>query len=244
MWLPHTRIIYANHPSYSVNYDSGSVAKRKSLLESILDGCGHADGLGRFYLFTDRGYIPTSQKVPRPEDIECVINLLRVLIELCLGPRLRLPQLNLEVNGFYQLEAWHFRYFKYLQQNSQDAGGRRQNRLQATLVPIFRSIHRCIRPDSLYLHRYKVDWKELSKAVAEALPQVDQLHESLAEDVSEDSIHYFVDDRKDNNVDLSGATGKEAVMLGLEAMRVRLMPFLQSTQLRSERICTWVGRVE
>jgi hypothetical protein len=184
MRLPHTRIIRANHPSHAVNYHNGCVVKRKSLLESILDGCGHMNDLERFYLFTDRGYTPISQKMPRPEDAECVINLLRVLIELCLGPRLRLPQLNLGVNGFYRLEGWRLRYFEHVQQNRGDADSCRKNRMKTVLVPIFKSINRCISPDSLYLHRdslylhrYKVDWTELSRAVAEAVMRTsDQTH--------------------------------------------------------------------
>jgi hypothetical protein len=148
------------------------------------------------------------------------------------------------VNGFYRLENWHVRYFEYVQQNSGEADRRRQNRMTTVLVPIFKSINRCISPDSLYLHCYKVYWKELSKVVAEALPQVDQLREFLAENISGDNMRTFVDDRNDNSVSLSGATDKEAVMLGLEAVRLRLMPFLQSTQRRSERNCTWVGFAE
>lgn len=200
--------------------------------------------LERFHLFTDRGYIPSSQRVPRPGDAESVINLLRVLIELCLGPRLRLPQLNLGLNGFYRLQNWHVRYFEYVQQHSEEADSQRQNWMTTVLVPIFKSINRCISPDSLYLHCYKVYWEELSKAVADALPQVDQLREFLAEDISDDNMHTFVDDRNNYIVSLSGATGKEAVMLGLEAVRLRVMPFLRSTQRRSERNCTWVGFAE
>jgi hypothetical protein len=53
-----------------------------------------------------------------------------------------------------------------------------------------------------------------------------------------------VDDRNDNSTRLGDATGKEAVMLELEAVRLHLMPFLQSTQWRSERNCTWLGFAE
>lgn len=188
--------------------------------------------------------MPSSQRVLRPGDTEPVINLLRVLIELCLGPRLRLPQLNLGLYGFYRLENWHIRYFEHVQQEKGEAESQHQNRMTTVLVPIFKSINRCISPDSLYLHCYKVHWEELSKVLAEAFPQVDQLREFLTEDIPNDNMCTFVDDRNDNNVSLGAAAGKEDVMLRLEALRLRLMPFLQSTQRQSERNRVWIGFAE
>lgn len=214
---------------------------RKSLLKSILDGCGHIDSPKDSYLFTERGYTSPIRQASCAEEAECVINLLRLLIELCLGPRFRLPQLNLGSEGFYRLEGWHIRYFASHRRKVGGTNNCRQNRITAVLAPIFKALNRCVSPDSIYLQRYKVDWKQLPKEMKDALQRVNQLCEFLAHDHFNDDIDYLTTNRQDSGMESYKETNKQVVILQLEAIRLRLSPLLQTMQPQLKRSLVWVG---
>lgn len=234
-------MIYAKHPSYSVNYHSDCIAKRRSLLKSILDACGRPDDPEDSYLFTNRGYIPAIREASCAEDAESIINLLRLLVELCLGPSLRLPQLNLVSKGFYRLEPWHIRYFEFHREDIIAQNNRRQNRITRVLAPVFKSLNRCVSPDSIYLQHYNVDWKQLTKEIKDSSPRVNQLCDSVAHDFYSDDINYYTPGFRNSGVVSHGEINKQVIISEMAAIRFRLAPFLESMRSQLQRSCEWIG---
>jgi hypothetical protein len=120
----------------------------------------------------------------------------------------------------------------------------RQSRITAVLAPIFKALNRCILPDSIYLQRYKVDWKQVTEEMKDALPQVNQLCEFQAQDNFSDDIDYLTTDRKYSGVESYGVINKPGVISQLEAIRLQLAPFLQSMQPQLKRSRDWVELAE
>ncbi|KAF2181006.1 hypothetical protein K469DRAFT_692522 [Zopfia rhizophila CBS 207.26] len=168
------QLVYAIHPSHSVNHNKNHAKKRKELLRSICEACeklNHRWDEGSWEERFLNGELSIPQAVPASEsrftlskDTKCVESFLEVILILCFPPQYHLPSLSI-VPGvrYYDLQNWHKKWFRHMERY-RDATHDLENHARALLIPVFKQLNRSFRRTSWFLPTYEVDWVSVRRA--------------------------------------------------------------------------------
>jgi hypothetical protein len=170
-----TQLVYAIHPSRSVNFEKTDAQMRKQLLRSICEACEKLDGRWDEDSWEERflnGELSIPQAMPasesrftRSEDTKCVETFLGVILKLCFLPQHRLPSQSIvpRLHCQYHLEHWHEKWFRHME-TYRDAIGYPEHQARSLLIPVFKQLNRSFRRNSWFLPAYEVDWAGVHQA--------------------------------------------------------------------------------
>jgi len=165
-----TTVVYAMHPSRSVNHEEANPDMRKELFRSICEACHTLSGTWNEDAWEDdiQNYtsavseigVASASRFTISQNTKRLESFLEVVLRSCFLPVHRLPSINVakRTHQRYRLEHWHNDWFKHVKEDL-SATGNREHQAREFLIRTFEQLNGVFRRISWYRPIYEVvDW--------------------------------------------------------------------------------------
>jgi hypothetical protein len=159
------KIIYAKHPSHSVNYHNEDIKLRNGLLASIREAIrcmNHERNRNKFIPSTMNELHLYKTPAPKIWPVDCVhttsmIDFLDMLMTLCFRPNHMLPKRSIgpSASTFFRLDCGQKRWLNHSWRVDSRRGDF-ETHSRAVLIPIFERTNQCVRKVSCFLPKYAI----------------------------------------------------------------------------------------